>query len=42
MKLVSVYGDIGKPPGEVPEPSSALLVGLAAMGLWGTRRRKAG
>ncbi len=40
VKLVSIYGDVGKPPGQVPEPSSALLVGMAALGLWGARRRK--
>jgi hypothetical protein len=41
LKLVSIYGDVGKPPGQVPEPSSALLVGVAALGLWGARRRQA-
>ena len=41
VKLVSIYGDVGKPPGEVPEPSSALLFGVAALGLWGARRRQA-
>ena len=40
VKLVSIYGDIGRPPGQVPEPSSALLLGAAAFGFWSARRRK--
>ena len=37
VKLLALYGD--KPPGRVPEPNAALLLGLALAGVWATRRR---
>lgn len=37
-KLIALYADQN---GKVPEPSSALLIGAAAIGLWSVRRRRA-
>lgn len=42
VKLLAVFGDkkgSDEPPNNVPEPSSAILLGLGLIGLWSMRRR---
>lgn len=42
VKLLSVAGNLVSPPpsGQTPEPASLALVGLGALGIWGSARRR--